>query len=81
MVLCRKDKAVRTLRVEKDHRDNVGWITTYSKGGIEEIIGEGLNPASCEDVMVRVQKTIEGVGWKCREVQSVGIVRNTQTSN
>lgn len=80
MALCKKGKIVRTLRVEKDHRDQVGWITTYSKDGAEAIIGEGLNPASCEDVMLRVQKAIEDGGWKCRAVQSVSVERGTASN-
>jgi hypothetical protein len=75
MVLCKKEKEVRTIRVEKDLRDNVGWVTTYSKGGVDKINGECLNPVSCDDVLLRVQKSIEGVGWKCKEVHSAGIER------
>lgn len=71
MVLCKNGKAVRTIRVEKDQRDNEGWVTLYNKGGNDEVVGEGLNPKSCEDVLERVQKAIEPAGWKCRGVSPV----------
>lgn len=70
-VFCRNGKTVRTIRVEKDRRDNTGWVTLYTKAGKDQIVGEGFNPVSCEGILERVQKTLESYSWKCRDVSTV----------
>lgn len=76
-VICKNGKAVRTLRIEKDPSGQKNCVTTYTKNGKDEVVGEALNPNSCEDVLSRVQKTLETNAWKCKAYQSSYIYRET----
>lgn len=76
-VMCRNGKTVRTLRIETNPKDSASWVTTYTKNGKDEVVGEGRNPASCDDVLARVQKTLETNSWKCRDMQNAVIHRET----
>ncbi|MBX2988886.1 MAG: hypothetical protein KF802_13440 [Bdellovibrionaceae bacterium] len=70
--LCKLDKEVRTLRVEKDD-DSGKCLTTYGKYGKDQNVGEAVNRSSCIDVLSRVRGTLEKAGWKCRDVQGAQV--------
>lgn len=76
-VICRNGSAVRTLRVEKDPENPARWLTYYTKSGKDQVVGEGLNPVSCDGVLNRVQKTLESASWKCRAIANPTIHRET----
>ncbi len=76
-VMCRNGKTVRTIRIEPNPKENGSWVTTYTKNGKDEVVGEGRNPASCDDVLERVQKTLETNSWKCKDMQDAVIHRET----
>lgn len=67
-VMCRKDKEVRTIRIEKAPTGG-GCITVYTKYGKDQNIGRAQNPQSCVDILKRVETTLTNADWKCREVQ------------
>ena len=79
-VMCRNGKTVRTLRIEANPSESGSWITTYTKNGKDEIVGEGRNPASCDDVLERVQKTLESYSWKCKDMENAVIHRDTAST-
>lgn len=68
--LCKLDKEVRTLRIEKEEGK---CLTIYNKYGKDQHVGEAQNHSSCEDILGRVKSTLENAGWKCRSVQSSGV--------
>lgn len=76
-VLCKNGKTVRTIRIEPNPKDNSSWVTTYTKNGVDTVVGEGRNPASCDGVLERVQKTLETNSWKCKDMQNAVIHRDT----
>ena len=67
-VLCRNGKAVRTIRIEKDPNDGEKCVTTYTKGGKDEIVGGGRKSLGCVGVLDRVRGTLEKNFWKCHDV-------------
>lgn len=75
-VMCRNGKTVRTIRVGADPADPESCVTTYTKGGKDEIVGSGKNPVSCVGVLERVQKTLEVNFWKCKDVQNTVMHRS-----
>ena len=68
MVLCRNGKAVRTIRIEKDPQDGEKCVTTYTKGGKDEVVGGGRKSLGCVSVLDRVRGTLEKNFWKCHDV-------------
>lgn len=67
LVLCKSNKTVRTLRVEMGTDQKCRAI--YTKQGVDETIGSGLNPSSCVEFVANVRKNLEEAKWSCREVK------------
>ncbi|WP_374078262.1 hypothetical protein [Bdellovibrio bacteriovorus] len=67
LVLCKHNKTVRTLRVEMGEDQKCRAI--YTKQGVDETIGSGLNPNSCVEFVSNVRKNLEEAKWNCREVK------------
>lgn len=76
-VMCRNGKTIRTIRVETIAKDPGQCVTTYTKDGHDQVVGGGRNPASCDGVLDRVQKTLEEHSWKCRDMDNAIIHRDT----
>lgn len=63
--LCRNQKVVRTLRIE---RQADGCQVIYAKEGKDKIVGLARQPASCEQVLGNIHKNLAQAGWRCRDV-------------
>ena len=66
MVICKLDKQVRTLRIQKNG-DNKN-ILVYRKYSRDEEIGHFSFVKSALQVMREVQGNLEKSNWSCREV-------------
>jgi len=65
-LICRNEKTVRTLRVEKtQQRCN----SVYTKNGQDQTIGSALKTYVCIEVVNKVKETLENAGWKCKQVK------------
>lgn len=71
LVLCKHNKTVRTLRVEMGEDQKCRAI--YTKQGVDETIGSGMNPNSCVEYISNVRKNLEEAQWNCREVKEARI--------
>lgn len=67
LVICRKEKAVRTLRVEVSAPEKCR--TLYAKSGVEQSIGQNTKTASCIEYSDGVRATLEGAGWVCKQIK------------
>lgn len=68
-VLCKNQKDVRTIRVLPQSKDNC--TVTYSKGGVEEVVGANRSVQTCRSILKSVQVNLESSRqWKCRNVQT-----------
>ena len=71
-VMCRSNKIVRTIRVERDEKEN-SCITFYTKAGIDREVGRALKSSSCERIVDNIKGNLESAHWKCREVNRVSM--------
>ena len=70
LLICKNKKIVRTVRITKEK----GLCkTNYTKEGKTQLIGSGLNPASCQKYLEGVKKNLEASSWSCREVKASSI--------
>jgi hypothetical protein len=65
-VICKNQKIVRTIRVEKGQGK---CETLYTKNGKDQVIATGYNAPSCKKFLTDVQENLTKAGWKCRETQ------------
>lgn len=65
-VLCKNaNKNVRSLRVMPSKE---GCTATYTKGGVDEVVGSDRSPSSCKSILAKIQDTLESSKWNCRQV-------------
>jgi hypothetical protein len=72
-VLCRNKKTVRTLRVEKQ-KD--GYITLYTKAGVDREVGRGQSLVSNKNILGNIRTNLEGAGWKCQDLQNFSVLES-----
>ncbi len=67
-VLCKNQKNVRTIRITPDEAEKRGCTVTYSKSGVDEIVGGNRSYDACKSVLHSIQLTLEASRWNCRNV-------------
>jgi hypothetical protein len=77
-VLCKNRKDVRTIRIisEGDKQDNC--TITYSKGRVEQVMGNNRSVSSCKSIMRGIQHNLEASHWSCRTVQSAMVTTGSE---
>ncbi len=65
LILCKQQKAVRTLRVSKNSEL---YDTVYTKNGKDQVIGQTRMFSSGKNIAITVKDTLIQSGWSCREV-------------
>jgi hypothetical protein len=75
MVICKLEKQVRTLRIQKspDHKN----VLIYRKYSKDEEIGHFSFVKSAQQVMREVQGNLEKNNWVCREVSQSQVLDTT----
>lgn len=68
--LCKLNKEVRTLRVNKQPDK---CEVMYNKYGKDQIVGAVQSVQSCEEILTRVRVNLEKAGWKCREIKDASV--------
>lgn len=71
IVMCKNKSFVRTIRVEKNQQNLCE--TTYTKAGVDKVIGSGLQTDSCVKILENVKTNLEGAGWKCKDISTAKI--------
>ena len=77
-VLCKNQKNIRTIRITSDEKEHDGCIITYSKSGIDEIVGGSHSMSSCKTVLKNIQTNLETSHWACRSVESARITYGSE---
>lgn len=77
-VLCKNKKDVRTIRVLPDAGKNENCTITYTKGGVEEIVGSNRSMNTCMSIMKNIQFNLESSKWSCRNVSSADVMTGTE---
>lgn len=65
-IMCRNDKAVRTLRI--DVKDGA-CQAFYTKLGQEQLVAKSGTPDKCIEVVNQIRQTLEKSIWKCKDVE------------
>ncbi len=73
-LMCKLRKSVRTVRLDKL---NSGFEVRYSKEGVDTIVASGKNVDHGFKVMQNIHVNLEKSGWKCRDISSAQIVKET----
>lgn len=71
-VLCRNQKTVRTIRVEKE--DQKECVAFYTKAGVDREVGRAQNLLSCQKIVENIRGNLEKAAWKCTERGNVSII-------
>lgn len=79
-VMCNNKSIVRTIRVEWD-KDQSSCETTYTKAGIDKVIGNGKFYDSCVKFLSNVQGNLEKAGWSCKDISNSSIHQEDQTAS
>lgn len=66
-IICKNDKSVRTLRIDKSNDGSCRAI--YTKQGVDQVVGSSMRENGCESILEGIRKTLEGSIWKCRGVK------------
>ena len=78
-VLCKSKKAVRTIRVMADVKKET-CTTTYSKGGVDEVVGQNRDVGQCKSILDKVRDNLENSKWNCREVSKATMTTSSEAS-
>lgn len=76
-VMCKNQKAVRTIRVTPD---DTGCRTTYSKGGVDEVVEDNSQIAKCRDRLKALQQSLEASRWNCKSAQKAEITFSSEVA-
>lgn len=76
-VLCKNKKDVRTIRV-LNKTNSGGCLTTYSKGQVEEVVGEGRTLNGCQSILKNIQTNLENARWSCRTVETARVMMSSE---
>jgi hypothetical protein len=71
-VICKNNKTVRTIRIEKSNSAGT-CSTTYTKAGIDRIVGSGRSVSGCIKILENVKGNLEEADWRCRVAPKVSI--------
>lgn len=78
-VLCKQQKNVRTIRILPDQRTTQGGcIISYSKNGIDEVVGTNRTMGSCQSILKSIQTNLESAKWNCRTVGSATVTTSSE---
>ncbi len=70
LTICRHQSEVRLLRLKTTEQG--ACVVLYDKGGQETESGRSQQKKTCLEVMSKIQKNLEKVGWKCSEKGASG---------
>jgi hypothetical protein len=64
-LICKNNSVVRTIRVEKKGH---GCKTTYTKDGVDNVVGRSGSETLCYEVFDRIRDNLEKASWKCKDI-------------
>lgn len=68
--MCKNKATVRTIRVETEK----GLCkTTYTKEGVDQIVGQGQSENTCYGILNNIKGNLEKADWKCKDISQARI--------
>jgi len=78
-VICKNQKVVRTILIFD--QPGGGCQVTYSKAGIDRVVGNAKSSASCQSISDNIKSNLESSSWRCREVQSASVMGTAEAKD
>ncbi len=72
-VMCKSHKIVRTIRVSQENENERLCTTTYTKAGVDRIVGSGQSVQTCQTILKNIQNNLEKADWRCRDISRARI--------
>jgi hypothetical protein len=69
-ILCKSVGWVRTIRVDAVDQ---GCQTTYTKAGVDRVVGQSKSLRSCRSFLSNIRSNLEKNKWGCRDIKSAQI--------
>lgn len=76
-VLCKNQKTVRTIRILPEQNPQ-NCRVTYSKGGVEEVVGANSSTGTCQTILKNIQANLESAKWNCRGAQAAVVTTSSE---
>jgi hypothetical protein len=70
-LICKIRTLVRTLRVQKKPQGKC--ISTYTKNGVDQIVGRSTSIAQCSKVLTNIRENLEKANWKCKDISEARV--------
>lgn len=70
-LICKSRASVRTLRVQT--RNNGSCFTTYTKEGVDQIVGSSKENQTCLKVLSNIRENLEKGSWKCKDISEARV--------
>jgi hypothetical protein len=78
-VLCKRDKAVRSIRILPDTKQDKNCVISYSKDGEEEIVGSHSSMSSCQTILKNIQANLEiQKKWSCKTFSRAQVTTSSE---
>lgn len=78
---CRSAGTVRTVSVDSVKESDFSCITTYSKNGVEQVVGRGTWMVSCQKIAENILQNLKSAQWKCSNYSGKVKVYDAQTDS
>lgn len=78
-VLCKSpNKEVRTIRILPESASPSNCTISYSKNGVEEVMGTNRALGTCQSILKNIQSNLENGNWSCRAVGSATVTTSSE---
>ncbi len=73
-VLCKNNqKVVRTIRITPENTATANCRVTYSKTGLDEVVGQSRSMNDCKTILQNIQDNLASSEWNCKSVGNASI--------
>lgn len=70
--LCKSGKEVRSIKIEKS---GSGCVATYTKTGVDQVVGKSSVENNCSEVVNKIKSNLEKGNWSCKDISNSRISR------
>jgi predicted transcriptional regulator len=72
-VMCKNQKTVRTIRITPEQAEPNDCQVTYSKSGVDEVVGQSRSITACKSILRNIQDNLESSNFNCKKVESATV--------
>ena len=79
-VMCKNQKTVRTIRITPEQADPKDCQVTYSKSGVDEVVGQSRSLSSCKTILKNIQDNLESSKFNCKTVGNAAVSYSSEVT-